>query len=887
MPGRAGRPHLAHVPALDGIRGLAVAAVLAYHLNRLRGGYLGVDAFFVLSGFLITSLLLAEWTASGAGTIELRRFWARRARRLLPALFVVLLAVAAYAAAWSGAAARGQIRGDGLATLFYVANWHAILAGHGYWALFSARSPLEHTWSLAIEEQFYVLWPLVVLGALRWRKGSLRSLLGLVLGLAALSAGAMALLYHPGVDPSRVYYGTDTRAAAILLGAALAIVLRLRAPADATGRTRSRAGLEVLAFGATAGLGWAWATVGGTSGGLYRGGFVLCGLAVVAVIASATHPRRGPVGVLLSAAPLRWLGRISYGLYLWHWPLYLALSPSRTHLSGLELDAVRVSVTLAVAIVSYHLVEMPIRRGALAGWRVRALAPASVAAVLAGLLVATTGAEPALSLASSSEGRRASSSPAPPPPTGAVRILVVGDSVALTVARGMDEVGAEEGIAVLNRGLLGCGVARASGAVRLGSGQVVTETAECHAAPARWAGDLQTFRPDVSMLLVGAWDAADRQLNGRWTHPCQSTFDRWYDGEISAAVQLLSSASAPVVLVTAPYLRSDVVSASQAETDRRIDCLNAVFRKAGAHNPRVRLVDLASRVCPSHACLTREDGVTLRPDGVHYDGPGGPVIARWLVPRVLDAAGVSRRGWPSPRHPIDAADPLRVLIIGDSVMYDATPGIGAALTSTGVVTLQAEPYLGMGLTKVDLYQWRSAWPRLVDALDPDIVVVLVGAWDISPPSRLDAPGWRAGYDATLDDAVRALTARGARVLWLGMPWVRVPGLSPAVLRLDDAFHALPSRWPQVSYVDAAAVLAGPDGYYTDALAGSDGALVRIRKPDGIHLCPEGAARLGAAVGAAVAAGWGVSPGVGWAQGSWRADARYTSQPTNSCAQALG
>src|SRR5882672_3570822 len=164
MEGEVQRPHLRHMPALDGLRGVAVAGVLAFHLGRLTGGYLGVDAFFVLSGFLITSLLLAEYATAGA--IHLAAFWARRARRLLPALLVVLVAVAFAATVWVAARDLGRVRDDGLATLFYFANWHSISAGHGYWASFQTPSLLQHTWSLAIEEQFYVVWPLIVVAVM-------------------------------------------------------------------------------------------------------------------------------------------------------------------------------------------------------------------------------------------------------------------------------------------------------------------------------------------------------------------------------------------------------------------------------------------------------------------------------------------------------------------------------------------------------------------------------------------------------------------------------------------------------------------------------------------------------------------------------------------------
>ena len=226
-----------YLPALDGLRAFAVAGVFAYHLGFgwASGGYLGVDLFFVLSGFLITSLLIEEWVTTAR--IRLGSFWARRARRLLPALFLVLVAIAVYVVLNGrfgppGSAAQvdlSGLRGDDLATLFYVANWHAIFAHQSYFAQFSAPSPLEHTWSLAIEEQFYLVWPPVLLLILTLARGAWRRVGMIVTVVGALaSAGLMALLYHPAADPTRLYFGTDTRVFDMLAGATMAMVAAAR-----------------------------------------------------------------------------------------------------------------------------------------------------------------------------------------------------------------------------------------------------------------------------------------------------------------------------------------------------------------------------------------------------------------------------------------------------------------------------------------------------------------------------------------------------------------------------------------------------------------------------------------------------------------------------------
>ena len=393
-----------YLPALDGLRALAVAGVLAYHLGFgwASGGFLGVDLFFVLSGFLITSLLLEEWVTTTR--IRLGSFWARRARRLLPALFLVLVAIAAYVVLNGrfgppGSSAQvdlSALRGDALATLFYVANWHSIFAHQSYFAQFSAPSPLEHTWSLAIEEQFYLVWPPLLLLILtlakgRWRKvGAIVTITG-----ALISAGLMALLYHGG-DPTRVYFGTDTHAFDMLAGATIAMVAAARPQPGKTAR-------KVLHLAAPVAIGLLcvfWVTAGtpastaGTLGSLprgymFHGGFLLCAVLAALVVAEVRQFHQGPLGTVLSIQPLRWIGTISYGIYLWHWPIFVYLNQARTGWSQPGLDLARVGLTLIVATASYYLVERPIRQHKLRGWPRFALAPIAAVVTAAIVVVAT------------------------------------------------------------------------------------------------------------------------------------------------------------------------------------------------------------------------------------------------------------------------------------------------------------------------------------------------------------------------------------------------------------------------------------------------------------------------------------------------------------------
>src|SRR5262245_30632620 len=272
---------LPRVRALDGLRGVAVIAVLLFHDQRLKGGYLGVDLFFVLSGFLITSLLLADHDRHGR--VGLRRFYERRARRLLPALGLALVMVAIYAAVWARPEELPRIRWDGIATLFYVQNWREIFTQTSYWDAFTAPSPLQHTWSLSIEEQFYALWPLLLIGVLAIRR-SARTVLTVTLALAAAGATYTILAAQDGGDTRFLYYSTFTRAPALLLGAALAAFVAMRGHVSSR---RGRVALEVLAIVAVGYLAYAWSHQAGQGPSLYRGPLLLCGLATVAVIAAA------------------------------------------------------------------------------------------------------------------------------------------------------------------------------------------------------------------------------------------------------------------------------------------------------------------------------------------------------------------------------------------------------------------------------------------------------------------------------------------------------------------------------------------------------------------------------------------------------------------------
>lgn len=395
-------PSTPYVPGLDGLRALAVLAVLGYHLglDHLAGGLLGVGVFFTLSGFLITSILLQSWERTG--TLELKRFWLHRARRLLPAVVVMLAVVLAWTAL-TEPDVLAERWGESWSALLYVANWHTILAGQSYFDRFAAPGPLEHLWSLSVEEQFYVLWPIVLLVALRYRHLTRRAILALTALLTAASFTLLAVLASPGFDNTRAYEGTDTRAGGILVGALLALcwprVRRVveRAPA-------LRGGMELVGLAGLAGIGWLVVSTDDYSMQLYSYGLLLLSLSTAALVAAVMTPDTW-VGWVLGQEPLRWLGERSYGIYLWQLPVIASVSTTaladQPWLWGLTLTA----LTLGLAELSWRLVEDPIRthglRGALqhardrvvrdgAGERTMARVPLIPAGAVALTLVATS-----------------------------------------------------------------------------------------------------------------------------------------------------------------------------------------------------------------------------------------------------------------------------------------------------------------------------------------------------------------------------------------------------------------------------------------------------------------------------------------------------------------
>ncbi|MDX3315624.1 acyltransferase [Streptomyces sp. ME03-5684b] len=380
-PSPVPRPSRRHIAPLDGLRGVAVLGVLFFHAGHFDGGFLGVDLFFVLSGFLITGLLLTE-TRARDGRIDLLAFWGRRARRLLPALAVVLAGTLLLVWALGPPNLLRYALDDGPWVAANLANWHFVADRVGYWDSAGTRV-FSHLWSIAVEEQFYVVWPLVLCLTARGRGGG-RRVAAVAAAGAAASLVLMVVLTTPA-DTTRVYEGTDTRAFSLLLGALAATEPAARLVSRLGERAAGRWSLALAA-----GIGAYWITADGqNSPSLFRGGLFLHALAAALLIACLARAPRTPAGRFLAAAPLRRLGTVSYSLYLWHWPVYLLLSEERLGLEGAPRTAVLLAVSVALAVLSKVLVEDPVRfRARWARGRTGAVALVAAFAALAALWAA-------------------------------------------------------------------------------------------------------------------------------------------------------------------------------------------------------------------------------------------------------------------------------------------------------------------------------------------------------------------------------------------------------------------------------------------------------------------------------------------------------------------
>ncbi len=656
---------LRYMPSLDGVRAFAVLGVMVFHggLSFLPGGFFGVDAFFVLSGFLITSLLVTEWHEKRG--IALRAFWARRARRLLPALVLLIVAVAIFARFAVAPGTYPGLRLDSLATFFYVANWHFIVSGQNYFVATGAPSPLLHTWTLAIEEQFYIVWPLVVLGVVRCSR-TLKPLLVVAVTGAVASAIEMAVLFHPGTDPTRVYFGTDTHAQCLLVGAALAVAIAMwrRRGVEVVMSRRAQRVLGLVGFVGVGCCAWAWGRLAYSNPFVFRGGIFLVALAVGAVIASVVLSPSGFVARALAVAPLRFLGRISYGLYLWHYPIdVMVITHARVGLTGWPLFLVRTALTIAVATVSFYVVERPIRTGTLFRMpRVWLVTPPAVIAAAVAVVLATT--VPAAATTQTGEVRseladQTTGVQIPPQYTHApVRVLLTGDSVALTLGVGLAIPEHHYDVDIVNEALLGCGIAVGNVVVEKGADMNIgayggpcspvpsrldcsgrNTALPCQPWPTAWQQWMKELKPNVVVLLAGHWEVADRtNQRGRLTSILHRGYAAYIKRQLERAVQITLSAGADMIFETAPCFDSGEQPSGAPwpeDAPKRLAIYNGLLRQVAAEQPnRVFVQNLYSLVCPRGTFTTTVNGVPVRDaDGIHFiPYTGGDYLAKWILP---------------------------------------------------------------------------------------------------------------------------------------------------------------------------------------------------------------------------------------------------------------
>jgi len=680
----------AYQPALDGVRAVAVALVLLFHQGWLDGGYLGVSVFFTLSGYLITSLALGEHDRTGR--LDVGAFYGRRLRRLLPASLACLAGIVVLAGVGLFGGVDG-LRRDIWGALAQVYNWVALSGGQTYAELVAAGngpvSPVEHYWSLAIEEQFYWVWPVVLVAVLR--AGRRRRVLA-VAGLAA-AAGVAAPLIAGVWGPDAAYWATPARLGEILVGALVAVVLH--------GRRRDvslPAGISWLAVAGLAVVVWAAVTWPSGAGPAYDGWLPVFALASAALVVGLQVP--SPLRQALGAAPLVALGAISYGVYLYHWPVYVVLDAERTGLAAVPLFAVRITVTLAVAVVSYRALERPIRAGrlrwrpglpaALAGCAAIAIAvavvpadstpywmrrgaeasaatlapiasvaelrvvepaatpPATVAPTTTTTVAAMTTAVATTALATTTLATTTTTTlppvPAVPPlPTGLsrpVRIMVVGDSTAWATGDGMVDWAADHAdiARVAVQAAPGCGFIR--------GGLVPTDADDSFRGACedfrddRIPSSLRSLHPDVVVGMVTFRDLTDRVWDDA-EGPLGPSDERFYarlvDDYDVATQEFLSGGASDVLWVLAPI--PDVLPPNegwvQALDPARYERYAAALHEVAARHPgQAGVVDLA-------AWLAAQPALPERPDGLHWSLDAASAIATDFLGPIVTTAAVS------------------------------------------------------------------------------------------------------------------------------------------------------------------------------------------------------------------------------------------------------
>ncbi len=634
-----GAPSTGHVQALDGLRGVAVLLVLLFHfeIGPFRGGFVGVTVFFTLSGFLICSRTLSE--VGRTGGFKVFEFFERRVRRLAPAAIVCVLAVVLATNVIGTREQHASVSGDAIGALFNVANWRFLLHGTSYTDLFAAPSPLNHFWSLAIEEQFYVVFPIAVWLLLllpkRVRAMGVALVVSVALGWAGHESSAAGSF-------NRFYYGTDARMAELLVGVILALSIsywQLRMPQPAGGRR--------LAMGGVALAGLAFVFLAATTfrngaSNFQHGGALFVALATAALIAGGLEGQNA-VAKALSVRPLVWVGKVSYGAYLYHWPIVALSGKSWGPLHGTALGLTQLALSLALAGVSFRYLEAPIQRRRFAGSRRVLLrgwsqALAGVTAVTLGLMLfhAPTGSP---AYATTSTGLKVPSAVQPrtaaAPPSNDVnrpmRVAITGDSTSTVIANALVTYANAhpEKLVVLNLALPGCPITPTD-QIRNYSGESGQDVSLCGGWRKTFVPKIDAFRPDVSLVFLSVMEQTDQRVyNGAWQNLLDPDYRAYQLKSWGELVSVLSATGAPVEWANAPYFAFQSDFPWVSDTPERTDALNAMYGELAAQHPNVKLLDYADRF-PGRG---RPDDTSVRTDGIHMNEQAALTVAeQWLLP---------------------------------------------------------------------------------------------------------------------------------------------------------------------------------------------------------------------------------------------------------------
>ena len=634
------------LPALDGVRGIAIVIVFLYHQNVswLPGGILTVSMFFTLSGYLITRLMVNEYQRTAK--VNLGKFWLRRVRRLMPASLIVLAGVAVLSW-WFPSGTRPLSFLDVFSAATYWENLHLISAGSNYEGISGIASPVLHMWSLSLEEQVYLIFPLTMIAL--FAIPGVRRRIGTVLMASAFGGFLLGPLLQNAYGTSVAYYATPVRAAEFLTGASLAVFWGTSRHIDLLVRVMRKPAVQVLSLAVLAFEIWLWIEVGLLTTWLFPWAVLFSSLATCAIMAFAEA--NGAMTTVLSLAPFRWLGVRVYGLYLVHWPVFRFLTPRQIDVGPATLFAIRMAVTLAISESLYRIVEDPVRRGTLwKRWRIAWYCAALlVVALTTGWLGRSTQADRIVDvdyIALQRENLLSTPINGPDAPTRSAtvpslpsRVLIMGDSQSYSVGSGMQQWAIANGVEVRFDPGVGCGIGGVTPIRYLGVEK--KEQEGCAAWAATRAEIVQRFNPQVVLVIGGLGDLSDRRLaDGKWHHIGEPIYDDWLRGQMASFVDEMTASGATVVWFTHPDVRVPYQAGATGqppftENDAdRMSRYNAMIVNLATADPRVIAADFNAAV---RAVPGGQFDLDIRPDGTHIDMSKAPELVQFTAEQIARA----------------------------------------------------------------------------------------------------------------------------------------------------------------------------------------------------------------------------------------------------------